>query len=505
MSSSKISLQHHFSLNLVENTIKTNFTNISRGRKNKRKYVIYGIYMFLITFIIMRFMHLTNICRTLYIHRGLQVKAKVIISPRIILFEPNRKELFYSDVLSGEYIDNSIKNDYFLYTLGVGVERVEYPLDAAFYSNLDSLSSSKNSENRPYYNSIKSSQLSNNVIEVITRSYCRIKLNNHAKVLYVTKLPSALSVLIHFYEATQAIREKLLQSFLYWLPRGQSLLAFGVLFGQIDRFPQELHEYFINSGVIHVVAASGYNVTVVIVMIQRLLKKFNFIRVVFLLTLAGIIIYCMLAGASPSVLRAGIMGGLAIVAKSMGRPSPALVLLAVTTLCMLLISPLLIVNLSFLLSVSATVGLVLFGPEQTVAYKSKPSTVLCQIKLTLKESLLTSLAASAFTLPLIVVIFKRLSIISFISNTVLLWCVPLIMIVSVIYLVAQYIHPWIGLLLAFPLWAITTTFLRVVKVFATLPFASVEWETPHWSIIPVSYTCLILLFLYKNRLKRLKV
>lgn len=221
------------------------------------------------------------------------------------------------------------------------------------------------------------------------------------------------------------------------LPEPEASLAAGILLGVKRQMPQEFYQSLVKTGTLHIVAASGFNVMVVGGALMAILSRLLGRGVGIGAGVAGIWLYVVLAGGSASVVRAGVMGSLTLMAYYWGRPTEAKRLLWVAAGVMLVFNPLYIVDIGFQLSVAATVGLLYFSPR---------------VNSWLGEYLYPTLAASVATAPIIWYHFGRLSLISPLVNLLVLPAVPGVMLLAAITLVV----PWVGYLAYVPLWWMVT-------------------------------------------------
>jgi ComEC/Rec2-related protein len=157
-------------------------------------------------------------------------------------------------------------------------------------------------------------------------------------------------------------REKWVRVLEKTLPEPMSSLAAGILLGVKGQMPYEFYQQLVSTGTLHIVAASGFNVMIVASVLMALASKLWKRGVAIGVGVVGIVIYVLLAGASASVVRAGIMGSLTLIAYYFGRPGEARRLLWVTAGLMLLFTPLYIVDIGFQLSVAATAGILYVEP-----------------------------------------------------------------------------------------------------------------------------------------------
>lgn len=234
-------------------------------------------------------------------------------------------------------------------------------------------------------------------------------------------------------------RQKMVLLLQKWLPTPMSSLAAGILLGVKEQMPREFYQQLVNTGTLHIVAASGFNVMVVAGVLMKLtllvLRRGSAIGV----GVVGIWLYVMLAGATAAVVRAGVMGSLTLVAYGFGRPAEAKRLLWVTVVVMLLVQPLMIVDIGFQLSVAATAGLLYIESWMGSWPRHK----------FLVNYLYPTLAASVASAPIILWHFGRVAWISPVANMLILPVVPLIMLLTALTLVSGLPVAWLTYV---PLW-----------------------------------------------------
>ena len=229
--------------------------------------------------------------------------------------------------------------------------------------------------------------------------------------------------------------------------------------------PYEFYQQLVNTGTLHIVAASGFNVMIVASVLMKTFAKLLPRGWAIVGGVVGIVVYVLLSGASASVVRAGIMGSLTLMAYYLGRPAEARRLLWVTGAIMLLINPLLILDIGFQLSFAATAGLLYIEPGMQELQGSvlckKPKNSLqrtdpCNgIQMILANYLYPTLAATIATLPIILWHFGRVSWISPLVNVLVLPIVPLIMGMCALTLIGGQVVAWLTYpLLAYMVWVI---------------------------------------------------
>jgi len=245
------------------------------------------------------------------------------------------------------------------------------------------------------------------------------------------------------------------------------LLA-GIVFGTKSSISTELYDALVVTGTLHIAALSGMNITI--------LTKLFFSTFILglprwissILTIGVIVVFVFFVGPSPSVVRAAIMGSITLVAPLTGRISTALITWGITIANMLLFDVTILGNISFQLSALASLGMILFS-------KSIPSTATGGKKFVawVKEELTTTLSAQVFTIPLILLTFGRISLISPITNLLIGWTIPIITILGLCISMVGWIWLPLGQLLAWVTWVFLEWLIQAVIITSHIPLASI--------------------------------
>lgn len=245
------------------------------------------------------------------------------------------------------------------------------------------------------------------------------------------------------------------------------LLA-GLLVGARQGLPEWLTEQFRRTGVSHIVAISGYNITIIATIVFQLTQRWVGRRRSFWLVLLGLSVFALLTGAQASVIRATLMGMLVVAAKQLGRAAEVTNVLLFAGCLMVLPQPLTLgYDVGFQLSFLATAGLVYVTPWLTPWLGWVPE------RLSLRDSLASTLAATISTLPLIIWQFGQVSLIAVIVNILVLPTIPVIMGLGALAVLGAALWQPIGLLLAWPVWLGLSYVLNVVHVGDRVPWAAV--------------------------------
>lgn len=271
-----------------------------------------------------------------------------------------------------------------------------------------------------------------------------------------------------------------------YLPEPHSSLVAGILLGVKGNMPPDFADALANTGTTHIIAASGYNVTIVAGGVSALFGFFER-RTRTILSIIGIWVFVVIAGLSPPVIRAGIMTTATLVALLGGMPSFVHVVLPLSGAVMALSDPEVVTGVSFQLSYLATCGLVYLSPVIATWLRIVPEFI--------RGNLATTLSAVLVTLPVIAGNFGRISIISPVVNVLVLPCIELIMGLGCVLLVVPGFLLPVGKLVAGVLWSPVSFFVKVVFAFSSLPFASVEVSEIPVSVFMVYFLAIFLVIL----------
>ena len=263
------------------------------------------------------------------------------------------------------------------------------------------------------------------------------------------------------------------------LPEPQAALAQGIFLGQRSAIPPDLTDDLNATGTSHLIAISGHNVSLVAALVIASLAWLIGRRQAAIAALIAIGAYTALTGASPTVVRAAIMGGLFVGATLAGRPTSALPSIALAAALMTGWEPLVVRDVSFQLSFAAIIGLTYLTPSlQTrggdLLRRWGVETSEGGFAAFVLESTAMTTGAVAATLPLIALNFGRVSAVAPISNLLLVPAFPLILGASALTAVAGAVWAPLGQATGWVAWASLTYMVEVARFFAGLPLASFQ-------------------------------
>jgi len=194
------------------------------------------------------------------------------------------------------------------------------------------------------------------------------------------------------------------------LPEPHASLLSAMLVGIRQRLPDELRNDFLTSGLIHIVAISGFNITLIALWVRRLagwgLGRYGVGLAAVLLPL-----YAVLAGAEPGVIRAAIMGDLVLLAWIIGRDADTLTALGIAGAGMALVQPQALGDVGFQLSFAGTLGLIVIAPRLADALTER-----ARFPRWSAELIATTAAASLMVTPIIAHAFERFQLMAVPAN-----------------------------------------------------------------------------------------
>ena len=273
------------------------------------------------------------------------------------------------------------------------------------------------------------------------------------------------------------LRTRLLENLYRLWPDPESSLLAGILLGVETGIPDRVQQAFRQTGTSHVIAISGFNITLVAGLFSRSFNRLFNPRFAALAAGIGICLYTVLVGADPAVVRAAVMGGLSLFARQIGRRQHGLNAAALASLLMALVNPQIPWSISFQLSLAATLGLILYADPLAQAFYDRASRLIQpelarRVSQPVSEYLLFTLAAQVTTFPVMMVHFHTFSLSTFVANPVILPVQPPIMILGGLALLLSVIWFPVGRVaapLVFPFVAFT---IRMVEWVSRLPIRS---------------------------------
>ena len=221
-----------------------------------------------------------------------------------------------------------------------------------------------------------------------------------------------------FIKFFSSLRNRIFEKVRETLPSPEADLLIGIVLGDDSGFDKTTQDQFARTGLMHIVAASGTNVSIVGGAIYLSLIGVIGRRKAIIFSILGIGLYAILSGLSPSIQRAAAMGIITYFALFLGRQTYALWGLGITGFLLILINPYIVFDIGFQLSFMATLGILLLDPLL------KKVTLLS--KGILKEDFSITLAAYISLFPLLLYHFQTFTPFSLFANILVLWTIPIV-------------------------------------------------------------------------------
>lgn len=275
------------------------------------------------------------------------------------------------------------------------------------------------------------------------------------------------------------------------LPQPESGLAKGLLLGGGSHLPRSLEDAFSRVGISHIVAVSGYNITLVAELFLALgILCGLFRRQALIASVLGIALFVFLIGAPASALRASLMAGIGFSAMHSGRIGKPVNALLLAAALMLFFNPLLLrYDIGFQLSFLATLAIIFGAPWfERLFPRVFPGKKLLEI------AWLTFIV-ELFVVPLLLFHFQTFSWMAFASNILLLPLVPLAMALSFAAALSFLLLPGAHFLFSWTAYLFLTAITRFAEFFGAIPSITLSVPSPSILFLSVWYALLIGSFL----------
>ena len=259
-------------------------------------------------------------------------------------------------------------------------------------------------------------------------------------------------------------KEKLINNLDAVLPPQEAALMSGILLGERGEFSQEFKDQLNKSGTTHIVALSGYNISIIGLTLTGILGLFFRKHWAFYLSLFTIPLFVIMTGAEASVIRAGIMGIIVLLAQKQSRLYSFRNAVAITAFLMLLFNPkLLIFDLGFQLSFAALMGIVYLFPyfERRLGWRDKEGSIF-----ELKKNGLQTFSAQLAVSPILLIKFGYLSATALLANILILTFIPLTMFFGFITALLGFVSYELSLVMGLFTNFILSYEILVIKFFA---------------------------------------
>ncbi|HEX6461897.1 MAG TPA: ComEC/Rec2 family competence protein [Candidatus Saccharimonadales bacterium] len=251
------------------------------------------------------------------------------------------------------------------------------------------------------------------------------------------------------------------------LPEPHASLGLGFAIGMKSSLTEDMSESLKALSLTHVVVASGYNLTILVRAAKRLRERHSKLQTM-LLSFSLIGIFLLITGASPSMVRAGLVSTLVLLAWYVGRNFRPHVLLLLVMAITALAYPPFLQDLGWWLSFSAFAGIMIVAPLLIERlYKTKRPSLLTQIAI-------ETMVAEIMTLPIILLVFGNLSLLGIIANVLVGPLIPLAMLATAVAGLTEMLLPPLASLASLPAHVILSVIVSSIRLLSSIPWTSLQ-------------------------------
>jgi competence protein ComEC len=286
------------------------------------------------------------------------------------------------------------------------------------------------------------------------------------------------------------------------LPGDEGALLVGLLLGGSQGLPKDVQEAFKDAGIVHILAVSGMNVSIVVGVLWLLLSLLGargWWR--FGAGVAGVVFYLLLVGWTAAPMRAGLMACAVLLSAPTQRRLSPVASLCSAGILLLLIDPSMLFDVGAQLSFAATMGIALaVDPLEQMVGRAVRARWLIRWVL---PSMIVSCAATLATAPLLLHHFSRVQPLAFVTSTVVVPLVGLAMPLGIVVLLANLVSHWLAAIFAQSLWLVLFLLLKLTVFMGKLDWAI--WEPGRLSWLWVGWAYLLGLLALKLNRSRVRV
>ena len=281
-----------------------------------------------------------------------------------------------------------------------------------------------------------------------------------------------------------SFKEKIRDSLFQSLPSPQNFILGAIILGDKKMLPDEVKNKLNIAGLRHITAVSGMHVAVLTSILMAFLIGLGLWRKhAFYLSVFLIFLFVVITGFQASAIRAGIMGGILLLAQHLGRQKNILNVLVFAGVIMLLVNPLLLkIDIGFQLSFLAVLGIIYFFPF----FYKWVKRIFRKVPdfLGFKSILAITISAQLFTLPILIYNFGYISLASLVSNILVIPLLPFIMGLGFVSALLGMVFYPLGIALSWPVWLLLSWVVKVIDLFSAFPVVELNI---HWIFLVLFY------------------
>lgn len=254
--------------------------------------------------------------------------------------------------------------------------------------------------------------------------------------------------------------DTLIRPYFLLLPSDLASVAAAMVWGQKNSLSTETYEIFRVTGLVHLLVLSGQNITLLLGFFGGIEKKVGY-KAKAILTIAIGAFYIALF-ADPPIVRAVVMASISSLATLFDAPVSGLYVFVITVFILISWHSEWIASVSFLLSIGATLGILLFYiPIRSFLLNGRRTTH--PLHAYGINAVALSVSAQIFTTPILLFFFRELSLVSLPMNVAVAWIIEPIMVVGVLISILHYLYAPLSTMCAFILFGLLHIFLFIVR------------------------------------------
>ncbi|MAT42233.1 MAG: hypothetical protein CL609_07825 [Anaerolineaceae bacterium] len=277
-----------------------------------------------------------------------------------------------------------------------------------------------------------------------------------------------------------------------FLPQPEAALLSGILLGIETDIPNDLELAFQNTGTAHIIAISGFNMTLLAALFLKGFRRWLPVWWAGALAVLAITVYTLFVGAAPAVQRAAVMSSLSMTGGLIGRKQAGPFTLLLTVAVMVFFNPLFLWDAGFQLSVMATLGLILYADKILHWFQNRmrrwvSEDKVKQISGPVGEYFLFTLAAQLTIFPVLLYHFESFSLSSFIANPLILPPQPFVMMFGGIAVLVGLVVPFLGRYLSYVVWIPLVYTNRMVTWLSDFSLGTLQFGEINWIVVLILY------------------
>ncbi len=290
-----------------------------------------------------------------------------------------------------------------------------------------------------------------------------------------------------FYCKILGFKERLRKNIEQNLSPPQSSILTAIILGEKRKISKQWKNKLNITGVRHITCVSGMHIVVLSGILMWLGTTLGLWRgQAFYFAIILLFLFIIMIGAPVSAVRAGIMAGLVLLAQKLGRLSTSSRAVVFAGTIMLINNPLLLKSdIGFQLSFLAVLGIIYLMPIFQDYLNKIPNPEY----FSLRDVASMTLSVQIFTLPLLIYNFGYISLVSLISNILIVPILSFVMISGFVFGLVGIFCQSLGWILSWPCWLLLTYIIKIIDFLSQVPFASFAFKIS-WIWLLISYLIL---------------